>query len=65
MGRYLLARTAKKDLSGNTIRVVEETTQIGCLREGFQKEETAGAKAPRQACVWQVGGTVRWPAWLE
>lgn len=56
VGTCLLVRTAKEDLAENTIRVVEEEMDHGCLRKGIQKEKKkkkAGAKALRQACAWR------------
>ena len=38
-GTCLLVRTAKEDLAENTIRVVEEEMDHGCLRNGIQKEK--------------------------
>ena len=39
VGTCLLVRTAKEDLAENTIRVVEEEMDHGCLRKGIQKEK--------------------------
>ena len=45
-GTYLLVRTAKEDLAENTIRVVEEEMDHGCLRKGIQKEKKSRCKGP-------------------
>lgn len=51
---FLLPRTAKEDLAENTIQVVEEEMDHGCLRKGIQRgKKKAGAKALRQACAWR------------
>lgn len=45
-GTYLLVRTAKEDLAENTIRVVEEEMDHGCLRKGIQKEKKKQVQRP-------------------
>ena len=45
-GTYLLPRTAKEDLAENTVQVVEEEMDHGCLRKGIQREKKKQVQRP-------------------